>query len=148
MTPLDTFVSLSVILTGYDQETIQPSLDTQHLAQLYFDTLNKNAPAATVTALFSAFTNITTGTPQVDIVSQVKTKIIADPVLGPVAKNIIRMWYLGVWYTDDQQQNGFVVSATAYKNGLVWGAMGAHPMGYSQENFGYWGIPPVMPPLA
>jgi hypothetical protein len=38
-----------------------------------------------------------------------------------------------------------VVSATAYTQGLVWLIAQAHPMGYSNLQFGYWSREPVDP---
>jgi hypothetical protein len=38
-----------------------------------------------------------------------------------------------------------VVSATAYTQGLVWQIVQAHPMGYSNLQFGYWSRLPLDP---
>ena len=38
-----------------------------------------------------------------------------------------------------------VVSAKAYTQGLVWQIAGAHPMGYSNLQFGYWSRDPHDP---
>jgi len=36
----------------------------------------------------------------------------------------------------------FIVSAESYVNGLVWPAIGSHPMGAKQEGFGTWAFKP------
>ncbi len=38
-----------------------------------------------------------------------------------------------------------IVSAKAYTLGLVWQIAQAHPMGYSNLQFGYWSREPVDP---
>ena len=66
------------------------------------------------------------------------------------------MWYLGSWYEPDdlkasatpgarQRVSSQVVSAKAYTQGLVWLIVGAHPMGYSNLQFGYWSRDPHDP---
>ena len=75
-----------------------------------------------------------------------------DPKLGPVARNIIIMWYTGSWAqlpdawsavhgTKDQGLVG-VISPAAYQSGLMWRIAGAHPAGAQQQGFGAWSRPP------
>ena len=82
----------------------------------------------------------------------VHKNIFDDRTLGPVAKNLITLWYLGQW----QQMPGqwrdvhgaaatdatHMVSADAYREGLVWSAIRAHPMGAKQQGYGAWALPP------
>jgi hypothetical protein len=76
-------------------------------------------------------------------------------LLGPIALNIVRLWYLGNWYqmprewrskygaaANDQTR---VVSAEAYREGLVWNAICAHPTAAKQPGFGSWAFPPKDP---
>ena len=73
-----------------------------------------------------------------------------------LARSIVLMWYLGSWYNPaDLKSNatpGFaafipsqVISATAYTQGRVWQIAQAHPMGYSNLQFGYWSREPIDP---
>jgi hypothetical protein len=74
-----------------------------------------------------------------------------------LARSIVLMWYLGSWYkpTDLENSekkfasgafvNSQVISAKAYTQGLVWQIAQAHPMGYSNLQFGYWSREPVDP---
>jgi hypothetical protein len=71
-----------------------------------------------------------------------------------LARSIVLLWYLGSWYDPDVLKNNSapagaqafvpsqVVSAKAYSQGLVWQIAGAHPMGYSNLQFGYWSRDP------
>jgi len=84
-----------------------------------------------------------------------RREILSDPLLGPVARNIVKMWYVGTWYAlpaswveafgarpDDVT---FTVSATAYTEGLLWPAIGANPPGAKPPGFAAWVGPPRIP---
>ena len=73
-----------------------------------------------------------------------------------LARSIVLLWYLGSWYNpEDLKTNSTpgarafipsqVVSAKAYTQGLVWQIAQAHPMGYSNLQFGYWSREPRDP---
>ena len=72
-----------------------------------------------------------------------------------LARSIVLLWYLGSWYDPKDLQSkprgqparisSEVVSAKAYTQGLVWQIAGAHPMGYSNLQFGYWSRNPRDP---
>ena len=74
-----------------------------------------------------------------------------------LARSIVLLWYLGSWYRpEDLKKNSVpaggrafiasqVVSPTAYSQGLVWKIAQAHPMGYSNLQFGYWSREPKDP---
>ena len=74
-----------------------------------------------------------------------------------LARSIVLLWYLGSWYTPNDLKKfsapdaprepipSQVVSAKAYTQGLVWQIAQAHPMGYSNLQFGYWSREPDDP---
>jgi hypothetical protein len=74
-----------------------------------------------------------------------------------LARSIVLLWYLGSWYKPEDLKSSLdpkaprapipsqVVSAKAYTQGLVWQIAQAHPMGYSNLQFGYWSREPVDP---
>lgn len=78
--------------------------------------------------------------------------IFSSEKLGPIARNIIKVWYVGVWYqlphgwmdsfgTLDNDVT-FVVSPAAYTEGLLWRAIGANPRGAKAPGYGSWAEPP------
>ncbi|MGO9961670.1 MAG: hypothetical protein ACLP50_37810 [Solirubrobacteraceae bacterium] len=81
--------------------------------------------------------------------------IFSDPKLGPVARNIVKLWYVGIWYElprewteafGAREQNfTFMVSADAYTEGLLWPAIGANPPGAKAPGYGSWAAPPQIP---
>lgn len=77
-----------------------------------------------------------------------------DTVLCAPAKNLAQMWYLGtlIDYTDQTPVVVFkrtaVVSAEAYRQGLVLADAGAHPSGAKQPGYGSWALGPRPAPHA
>jgi hypothetical protein len=79
--------------------------------------------------------------------------VMDDADLGPVARNVIALWYLGQWNAlpnEWRNRNGAsprdvprVISADAYAAGLVWRAAGAHPMGANPPGYGSWANRPA-----
>jgi hypothetical protein len=68
--------------------------------------------------------------------------LLQDPKHGKLCRSIMKLWYLGVWYDPVKNSPVRVVSSQAYKEGLVWKVMQAHPQGYSMREFGYWAAEP------
>jgi hypothetical protein len=145
---LTNFVGLSAVLTGFTSDDLFPPISPDPVAVEYLDTLKAKVPAPLVSQLLTTFQNIQAQNPP-DIAQAVQQQILDDAVMGPVARNIIRMWYLSIWYDLDQQQpitgfsSGTVVSMNAYTKGLAWTVAQAHPMGYSEMHYGYWAAPPA-----
>ena len=81
--------------------------------------------------------------------------LFSDPRLGPVARNIVKLWYLGIWYELPRAWTDaygalpgnvtFTVSAAAYTEGLLWPSIGANPPGAKAPGYGSWAQPPRIP---
>ena len=79
-------------------------------------------------------------------------RIFSDERLGPVARNVIKLWYAGVWYglppewTDrygaQAAAETSTVTAASYQEGLLWRAIGANPPGAKAPGYGSWAQPP------
>lgn len=79
-------------------------------------------------------------------------RIFSDDRLGPVARNVIKLWYAGTWYglppgwTDCYGANPgagtSTVTAASYQEGLLWRAIGANPPGAKAPGYGSWATPP------
>jgi len=147
---MEQFLSLSVILTGYSKADL---LGTG-LAQQYYDQLLSVVDEDICGELWTAVRKVVseTGNNPEKADREVRKKVLASPTLGPLASNIIKMWYLGSWSQLPQawrNQNGAkandvdqVISAAAYAEGLIWRAIGSHPQGAKQPGFGSWALPP------
>lgn len=144
---LANFVALSAVLTGFSL-TVDP-IDPEPVGDEYLAVLKnpQNADQTVVSKMLAAFASINNQSPPLSplqLENAVQQQILSDPEMLPIAQNVIRMWYLSIWYSLTQPQpitgfsGGFVVSMNAYTKGLSWDAAQAHPMGYSEMHFGYW----------
>jgi hypothetical protein len=81
-----------------------------------------------------------------------KNKTPADIDAKYLARSIVLMWYLGAWYEPGELQAARkdpervplfqVISPKAYTQAWALRIAQAHPMGYSEMQFGYWTRPP------
>jgi hypothetical protein len=147
------FVELSAKLTGIAAPRLAPGVDPINIKRIYFGLLAQQRPAA-FEKLLQMFRDHRTAPNLLNIV-------IENPELKYLARSIVLMWYLGAWYDPDhlralaerpnppEEASSFrVISSTAYTQGWVWRIARAHPMGYSDLQFGYWQRkPPELPKL-
>ncbi|ALU44034.1 hypothetical protein [Pseudoalteromonas rubra] len=149
---LSDFYRLSAALTGYEEVELQGT----GVGSVYCQTLSKWVRQDVIEALYAQAEQI--GALDNDA-SQARfyDQIWNSAKLGPVARNIIKMWYLSIWYqlpadwnalygvddfsADKQPVEDYVISSNAYIQGLVWNALGSHPMGAKQPGYGTWAFP-------
>ena len=84
-----------------------------------------------------------------------RREIFGHEKLGAIARNITKLWYIGIWYelprawteTYGALPNNvtFTVSGASYAEGLLWTAIGAHPPGAKPPGYGSWADPPTIP---
>ncbi len=165
-TDLDVFVTLSSALTGIAAGKLKPFADSLDLSKEYFDWVTDWAakkPSTALTTLLQVARSTSLPAskddgiikqPGVDrLVKGIETQGDEPKYL---ARSIVLMWYLGSWYEPDDLKTlpltapsfikHTVISPKAYTQGWVWSVAQAHPMGYSDMQFGYWTREP--PPLS
>jgi hypothetical protein len=84
-----------------------------------------------------------------------RAEIFSDERLGPIARNLVKLWFVGVWYQlpsawrdtfgTSERDVTFVVSPAAYTEGLLWPTVGANPPGAKAPGYGTWAEPPRIP---
>jgi hypothetical protein len=137
----DQFVEMSALLTGFGRFQL---LGTG-VAEGYLREIDAVLPEGVLDELLDAFGRLPGGAGRE---AAVRSEILGDPKLGPVARNVILMWYCGTWtalpgtwrsaYGTSPLDTDHVVSAEAYQAGLQWAAAGAHPAGARQQGYGAW----------
>jgi hypothetical protein len=146
-TPMQTFVSLSALLTGISADKLAPSIDPNNIKQVYFDYASQQAGAAFAQLL--ALYDANAGKPPAEIANIILNQSGSE--MRYLARSVMLAWYLGSWYApadlERAQISGttppnVVISAAAYTQGWAWNVAQAHPMGYSNFRFGYWAAPP------
>jgi hypothetical protein len=142
----ESFLRLSVALTGFGRV----ALCGTGMTDTYLATLEAVLPPETLDELLDACGRLPDDDGREAALDEL---ILTDPKLGPVARNVILMWYCGKWtelpgpwraaYGVSPWDVSHVVSGEAYQAGLQWVAIGAHPIGARQQGFGAWAVPPL-----
>jgi hypothetical protein len=125
---MEQFLGLSVELTGFSRLHLLATAMTG----TYIDTMDATLPAGVLDELLGVYGELPAGPGRE---AAITARLLEDPKLGPVARNLILLWYCGTG------ESG-VVSAEAYLAGLQWVAAGAHPAGARQQGFGAWSKAP------
>ncbi len=147
---LDRFLAFSAEVTAFGvvelQGTGQP--------EAYLKTVDDVVGTALVDELLALHAE----SPHTARDAHLRRTIFGDGKLGPIARNIVKLWYSGVWYelpTAWTETYGpapkdvtFVVSPSSYVEGLLWTAIGAHPAGAKAPGYGSWAAPPRIPRFA
>ena len=152
------FVQLSAALTGITASKLSPFVDPVDIKRDYFNWVNEREPAAFENLLRIAKENA--GGPP-DPVQPILPKVPAgdDATLTQseieakyLARSIVLMWYLGAWYdphklrmSDASPFDFKVISPKAYTQAWALRVGQAHPMGFSEMQFGYWARKPDTP---
>ena len=155
------FLLLSEALTGvdklllapeFDPKTNDPGTDPINIKNDYFRWINAKDSTTSFATLLKFVNDNPKSSPD-DIRAFVNA---GNDDIKFLARSIVLLWYLGSWYepTDLKKQataakpdriSSEVVSPKAYTQGMVWQIAGAHPMGYSNLQFGYWSRSPRDP---
>jgi hypothetical protein len=147
------FLRLSVALTGFDRLRLEGS----GMVEPYYNELARIVGLREIGALLSAALDVVDASgADAGFEQRFTEEILDNPRYGPLARNIITMWYLGSWiqlprawrdaYGASSNDIDHVVSAAAYQEGLVWPAAGTHPMGAKQPGFASWAVASAIRP--
>lgn len=147
---LDRFLKFSAEVTAF---TVF-QLNGTGQSQPYFETVIGVVGEPLLGQLFDVYDRI----PAIEASDRerhLRQEIFGDEKLGPIARNIIKMWYVGIWFelphawTDSfgttEANVTKMVSPSAYTEGLLWPAIGANPPGAKAPGYGSWEAPPKIP---
>lgn len=143
-----TFLSLSAALTGFEVL----DLEGTDLAETYISKINLEIGKTHFEAFLNTWNKIYDY--ETDIENKIRAKLWTNELFGPIARNIIKMWYVGNWEAmpadwmakfenqEMEKSKKHVVSEQAYREGLIWESIGTHPPGAKPPGFGSWSLPP------
>ena len=154
-----TFVQLSAALTGIADVKLAtpffnapvPNSDPVDIKGAYFDRANKSRPA-----VFRRLLQIAREAqklPEAGRADAIIEQVAATSQTKYLARSVVLMWYLGAWYDPGDLQKAAelpdhpappfkVISSKAYTQAWALRVAQAHPMGFSEMQFGYWARPP------
>ncbi len=149
---LERFLAFSAEITAHSTYELRGTGS----AEAYLATVEKIVGPRLLDALLDTYdAAVATADHGAALPDLLRRDLFSDLRLGPIARNVVKMWYLGVWYelpqawTDAygaQQRNvAFTVSGAAYTEGLLWPSIGANPPGAKAPGFGSWAQPPRIP---
>lgn len=143
---LDAFCELSAVLTGFDAADL---IGTGN-AERYWDLLIERAGRDNAAALLDAWRSRIDGAADVD--RALRIGILGDGRLGPMARNLIRLWYAGTWkqmpadwratHAPGLPDGDVIPASQSYTEGLLWPAIGANPPGAKPFGYAMWATPP------
>lgn len=147
---LQTFVAFSAAVTGFTQFDLQGTGQ----AEEYRSTVAEVTGDDVLTELLEAWARVHDESQGDSNLAQVllRRSVFSDLKLGPVARNIIKLWYVGIWYElppewidafgAREKNYTFMVSASAYTEGMLWPAVDGNPPGAKGPGFASWTGPP------
>ena len=150
---LEQFLELSSDVTAF---TVTELAGTGQ-ADVYLKTVEEGAGIAVQEGLLDTYTRLVAGVGKsaTERRALLQSAIFADAKLGPVARAIVKLWYVGYWYglPDPWQSrygpsvrpDSFVPTPASYAEGLLWQAIGAHPSGAKAPGFASWKYAPRIP---
>jgi hypothetical protein len=153
ITRLERFLAFSADVTAFTRFELRGTGQ----AQEYLDTVVRIVGATIIDRLLDLHASAVAAaaSDQVRREDLLRREVLSDPQVGPVARNIVKMWFVGIWYELPREWTEafgarpgnvtFVVSGTAYTEGLLWPAIGANPPGAKAPGYGSWAFPPHIP---
>ncbi len=151
---MDYFLDFSAVVTGFSRF----DLEGTGQAELYFDTVWEIIGSEILGELLEIFHDLDRRAkkrydPSI-LTEGLRSKILVSAKRGPIARNIIKLWYSSTWeqlppawqtwYGNGKDDKTFIPSAQAYPEGLVWRAVGVNPPGAKAPGYGTWSEPPVV----
>jgi hypothetical protein len=144
---MDRFLAFSAQITGF---TVFELWGTGQ-AEAYFSTVSDVVGQELMAQVLDAYDRARSK-PPAEWEFCLRREVFGDEKLGPIARNIIKLWYLGIWFELPRawteafgaRENNimFMVSAAAYTEGLLWPAIGANPPGAKGPGYASWVGPP------
>jgi hypothetical protein len=149
--PFELFVSLSVTLTGFSDAELWGTAMPKTYFALVPSIIGEEMFGRLLAIWRDTYIRGQGNEPLLD--QLVKDQILDDPELGPIARNVATLWYLGMWQQMPAEWRNvhgawandvtFVVSPQSYTEALVWKAIHTHPPAAKQPGYGSWALPPT-----
>lgn len=151
---IEYFLDFSVAVTGFSRLHLQGTGQ----ASLYFDTIQSVIGSDLFGELLQTFHRLVVkakSEKDESILTQgLRSDILGSEKLGPIARNIIKLWYVATWYQlpkswresfGTKENDGTrIVSPQAYPEGLLWASIGVNPPAAKAPGYGTWSEPPLV----
>lgn len=146
--PFENFLRFSVQLCGISRFDL---LGTGY-AKRYYETVEDIVGRDALHRLLEAFAALPAPPGKA-----LEAAILRHPEFGPIAHNIIKLWYTAQWFQLPEtwrksfgaspKDRDFVPYPYAYPESFLGPAVGAHPAGAKPTGHQSWTLPPVVLPI-
>ena len=146
---LQVFLNLSAELCGFSEFTLR---GTGYAEEYYTTVVNMVGPEC-LDGLLTIYSRLPTGDPKTRD-RELRAWILSDEKLGPIARNIIKLWYTSIWFElpaawhekfqTQREDRRFIPFTYAYRESLLAPAVGAHVQGAKAPGYGSWVQPPIL----
>ncbi|OJF92957.1 hypothetical protein [Pararhizobium antarcticum] len=148
---IDAITALSVDLTGFSAFHLRGT----GLLETYTQHLSTRMGSEAFGRLIAAHAEVSAATDPAASKRAMRHLILSDPCLGPPARSLLKLWYVGVWHALAAEWHGRyggalndvdgVPCAASYTEGLLWPAIGTNPAGVKAQGYAMWARPPRIP---
>jgi hypothetical protein len=148
---LEAVTKLSVVLTGFSAFRLRGT----GLLEVYTTHLASRMGPKAFAALCEAVDQLSEAADTSEKDRILRHAILSDACLGPAARSLLKMWYVGVWHalpTEWHERFGGALDDTdcvpcpaSYTEGLLWPAIGTNPAGVKAQGYAMWARPPRIP---
>jgi hypothetical protein len=149
---MDLFLQLSAELTAFSIFELRGT----GMADAYLYAVTKVIGTGKLDELLQAYGGLASVQQQPLRTNRLRREILGDEKFGAIARNIMKLWYIGIWEPlplpwverfgpINDTNKGFMVNEMAYTEGLLWVAIGANPPGARAPGYGSWAYPPQIP---
>jgi hypothetical protein len=153
MASLDLFLSMSEELCGIPAYYLSGT----GYSGKYLDTVVKIAGADAIDRLLASYAKLPACCGQ-DREAAIRSDLLSHDEFGPIARNIVKLWYTATWfelprewhrkYKAADADRTFLPYPYAYPEALLGPAVGAHPAGAKPTGHQAWISPPDYLPFA
>jgi len=144
---LDRFIQFSADVTGFSAFEVRGT----GLGESFVSTIEGIIGVALLDELLDRFAGLAGEEPD-ERTRALRRDFFGDEKFGPIARNIVKLWYIGIWYELPREwmetfgtlerNDTFTVSAAAYTESLLWQAIDGNPPGAKGPGYGSWAGPP------
>lgn len=149
---MEYFLDFSVVLTGFSRFHLQGTGQ----ASLYFRTIRDIIGQDMFGEILQTFHRLDLEAQNKNdesiLTNKLRYEIFGSEKLGPIARNIIKLWYVATWYElpkdwrdvfgIKENDKTFIPSPQAYPEGLLWPTIGVNPPGAKAPGYATWSEPP------
>ncbi len=144
---LQQFINLSSELCGFSDFTLRGT----GYATRYYSTVVDIVGQDVLDRMFNVYAKLPAHTSPIRD-KALRAEILAHDEFGPIARNIMKLWYLSVWYELPRawhekygmynNDRTFIPFPYGYPEALLWPSVGAHVPGAKPTGYGSWAEPP------